>query len=276
METLFAAYGDGQLTLEEYEQRVEGVLAADNAWRLERWVNDLQVPETPEPRSTWRSRLAARTAPLREGVRDGWRALRDDWRRYPRAARVAIAGAALVVLGGSGAAVILDAVRGDSAVVAQQQVTTGLAEFREAYETEFGTTLVSRVQLDRGDDDVRGDYVQVDQPVAFDPPRVQEWGWRGSSFSAVGDVRGATYGVVDLAEVDVDAVEAALRRGVAELGLPEASKVTTIIAPRLTGEDGEERITLVLRNDFEEEARLTTDFAGRELDRTPFVDPKEG
>lgn len=259
--TLTAAYGDGQLTLEEYDERVAGVLAADNAWRLERWINDLQQPSVKAPAPPRPRRSAFK------GLRRPWEELRQDWARYPRTAKVAIAALALAVSGTLVGGVVYEAVRDDSSVVAEQRLTSGLGDFRTEYEAEFGTTTVGDLQIDPG-------YVRVAEPVEDDPPRFQGWAFQNGSFSEVGGVRGGPPGVVDLALVDVAAVEATLNDAVAELGVPEASKVTTIISPPGAGQ--EQRITLLISNDFAESARLTTDFAGQELTRQPFVEPGEG
>lgn len=251
--TLTAAYGDGQLTLEEYDERVAGVLAADNSWRLERWINDLQV-----------SRPSAPAAPKTSL----WAALRRDWTRFPRAGKVGLAALVLVTSGAWAGVEIYEAVRDEPAVVIQERLTTGLGDFRAAYEAEFGMTTVGNLQIDPG-------YVQVAVPVEEDPPRFQRYAFQNGSFQELGGgVRGGRAGVVDLALVDVDAVEAALDVAVAELGVPEASEVTTIIQPQGTGDD--ERVTLVVSNQFDESARLTIDFSGQELRRQPFVEPGEG
>lgn len=53
--------------------------------------------------------------------------------------------------------------------------------------------------------------------------------------------------------------------------------MTTVIWPDTPAEGEEARhlITLVLSNEFDESARLTTDLDGAEVRRTPFVDPLE-
>lgn len=252
IELLTTAYGEGQLTPEEYDERVAGVLAADNSWRLERWINDLQVaPTVPTTPKT-----------------SGWAALRRDWATVPRAGKVALAAVVLVVGSVWVGTAVHEPAREDSSVVVPRGVTSGIGDFRAAYEDEFGTTTVGNVQIDPG-------YAHVAVPVEDDPPRFQEYAFQNGSFSETrGGVRGGRAGVVDLALIDVDAVEAALADAVAELGVTGANEVTTIIQPQ--GSDTGERITLVISNEFDESARLTTDFAGRELRRQPFVEPGEG
>lgn len=180
---------------------------------------------------------------------------------------MAIAAVALAVTGTLLGSVAYEALRDDSSVVVRQGASTGLGDFRAAYAAEFETTLIGSLQIDPG-------YVRVEVPVETDPPRFQSWALQDGSFSSAGQVRGGRPDVVDLAEIDVDAVDEALERGVEELGVPGVSTVTTIISA--TGTGSHERITLVLRNEFEETARLVTDFAGRELSRQPFVGPGEG
>lgn len=267
LEQLTAAYGDGQLTAEEYEERVAGVEAADKAWRLERWINDLQPPPPPVP--TVRSRLGDGLAAVREGVRTVWRPLRDDWSSWSRRTKLAVAGGLLAVTAGTVGLVLQEAGSDNPVAVTEQPVTTGLADFRDAYEAEFGTTEVAWVQINPT-------HAMVREPVHSDPPRYQEWLWQDGAFNPQGTPRGGRPGVVDLAEIDVDAVEATLRRVEHELGVEDVSEVVTLIAPTVVvGAVEEQRITLVLSNDFEESARITTDLDGREIRRTPFDDPRE-
>ncbi len=260
IETLTAAYGDGQLTLDEYDERVAGVLAADNNWRLERWINDLQTPSSLQ--ATDPGRLPGR---LGRHTRTWWDDLRRDWAKYPRRGKVAVVALVLTLSGTLAGGAVYEAVRDAPSVVAEQQVTSGLGEFRTAYEAEFDTTTVGGLQIDPG-------YVRFQVPVEDDPPRFQDWTLQDDSFASTGRIRGGRPGVVDLAQIDVGAVEETLRRGVAELGVADASAVTTIISPD-TGSEG--RITLVISNEFRESARVTTDFNGRELSRQPFVEPGE-
>lgn len=259
--TLTAAYGDGQLTLEEYDERVAGVLAADNSWRLERWINDLQQPAKSNDQAPRQPSAFSRR------VGTWWHDLRQDWATYPRAGKVAVAALVLAVSGSLVGGVVHEVVRDDSSAVSQPRMSSGLGEFRTQYEAEFDTTRVGELQIDP-------DYVRVQVPVEDEPPRFQAWALQNGSFSDVGGVRGGRAGVVDLALVDISAVEATLNDAVDELGVPDASKVTTIVSPPRSGE--EERITLVISNDFSESARLSTDLAGRELTRQPFVERGEG
>lgn len=255
LETLHVAYGDGQITLEEYEERAAGVRAADNAWRLERWTNDLQLPPPPTPARRW------------------WESLRTDWRSYSRRTKIVLVSITLAwVVPGVGL-VVYDAVRDpgqDASTVSEQGLSSGLGELREAFEAEFGTTVVGRLQIDPG-------LARVQVLVETDPPRFQEWLWQDGSFAQQGATRGGQPGTVDLADVDVAAVEATLRSVATGLGVEDVSRVTTIIWPRTPAQtsDGGERISFALRNDFGETARLTTDLDGRELSRDRFVSPQE-
>ncbi len=250
--TLLAAYGDGQITLAEYEERVAGVHAADNAWRLERCIDDLRGPPPPPP--SWRARALG---PLR-----AW------WDRTSRGTKVAVGAAAAALVCGLGAAVVLEQTRSDDVVVAvgEERHSSGLEKFRAAYARQFGATDIGWVQID-------DDYATFEQPVEADLPRFQRWRWEDGSFRRVGSVHGGSPGTLDLAEIDVAAVDHVVRTSVETLQVEDVSSVTTVLSPQ---PDGAERITLILRNDYMEQARVTTDFSGRVLTQTPFGEREEG
>lgn len=268
LEALHVAYGEGQISLEEYEERAAGVRAADNAWRLERWTSDLQLRPAPEPEPP-------------RGARRWWESLRTDWRSYSRRTKIVLVSVTLAWVVPAVGLVVHDAVRDDGqdagppgVTVSEQGLSSGLGDLRAAYEAEFDTTtVVGRLQIDPG-------LARVQVPVEADPPRFQEWIWQDGSFVRQGSIRGGQRGTLDLADVDVAAVDATLRGAATGLGVEDVSRVTTIIWPTspgagVDGGDGERRISFVLRNDFGETARLTTDLDGRELDRDPFIAPEE-
>src|SRR5690606_20274201 len=104
------AYVDGQIGDEEHDERVAGVLAADDRWRLERWIDDLQVPaDLPRP-------VAPPSVQQREA----------SARRRARTLRHGVVAAvAALLLGGVGVAVA--ALRtDDSSSTAQDQLRSGL------------------------------------------------------------------------------------------------------------------------------------------------------
>lgn len=274
---LDAAYGDGQITLAEYEQRVRGVREADNAWRLERWVDDLQLPASLVPSSassdtaqqtslTMREFLGTRPVALHRTDQGWWHDLRRNWRRSPRSAKVTICALLLAGTGVIGGAIIQDVTVDEVTVVDERVLSSGLGEFRDAFEDEFDTTVISNLQIDP-------DYVRFEVLVTTDPPRSQVWAWQDDSFSKVGPVSGTRAGVVDLADIDAAAVDAALRSAVPELRVEDPSEVITIIRP--DPGDAAPQITLLVRNDFEETGRLVVGPEGEELRREPFTEPGE-
>lgn len=259
MEVIAAAHGDGQLTLEEYQERVAGVREADSAPQMERWTHDLQ---TPDP--TWQESMRAGVA---RGVRRvaGWlHAGRAAWGARSRVARAVAIVLTMVVIGS-----LVWMVRNiaEDADGSTSGLTSGLDDFREAYEQEFLATEVSALQID-------SDYVRFEVLVESDPPRSQVWAWQDGSFDEVGGVSGTVPGVVDLAEIDVDAVDDALDAALPDLGVSDPSQVTTIIRPA-AGSD-RQQVTLVVRNEFDESGRLVLDLDGAEIRREPFEEPGQG
>lgn len=255
-ELIATAYGDGQLTLEEYQQRLAGVREADNAWRLERWTHDLQAPDP-----TWQERLRTAAADARQRLGDAVGAAWRAWCGLSRATRAVVV-VAMVVLVASMAWLI--SVTPDGGDESARHLSSGLAELRDAVEDEFDTTEISALQIDP-------DYARLEVMVETDPPRTQVWAWQDGSFTEVGTPTGSSLGVFDLDDVDVAAVDETLGDALDELGVPDPSEVTTVIRPVAWSD--QLRVSLIVRNDYQEEARLVLDFDGDEISRVPFEDP---
>lgn len=235
---LESALADGQLSPDEFEARSQQLDAATGPADVDRTVHDLR-PARGETRPG-----AGRSSTLR---------------------RAGVAAVAVLLVGGLGHALTRadeDSPRDDRSQQHQpRSLSTGLAEFRSSYEAEFDTTHVGAVQLDPG-------YARVEQPVESDPPRFQAWSFDGDQFSRQGRVAGGAPGTIDLAEVDVEAVEATVEQGIAGLGLEDPSRVTVVLAPSTAAAPA--RIWISIRNEFGEVASLSTDLEGHEVSRRAF------
>ena len=251
MEILTAAYGDGQIGPDEYDERVVGVEEADNARRLERWIDDLQV--SPATR-TRRKRL-------------WWNDVRGNWKRASLGAKVVTCALVLAATGVVGGAIARLVMPADSSPAVVDRLNSGLADFREAYASEFDTTVGGNLQIDP-------DHVRFEVLVETEPPRSQAWSWQDGTFAEVGSVRSTASGVVDLDDIDVPAIDEALRGAIPGLGVPDVSHVTTIIRPTPGVEEAQ--VTLMVRNAFEETARLVLDLDGEEISRQSFDEAEVG
>lgn len=243
VEVINAAYGEGQLTAVQREDRVHRALTATHLGDLHQLTADLQpeAPAAPEPPNPWRS--------------------------SSRRAKVAVAAAVLVVVGGG---VVATQVGSDDDAVVRAvpehvvpATAEGLAELIADQEEELGTTRSYLVSLQHEMSSVR-------VPTDDGRSRFQEWRpEEDGSFTPRDEVRGAgDYREFDLADVDIDALADTIDRAWAELEVPDPTD-TTLVIQHGEFDDGP-RISITVSNEFGEHGYVVTDLAGRELQRREF------
>ncbi|WP_162598638.1 DUF1707 SHOCT-like domain-containing protein [Nocardioides gilvus] len=247
VEVINAAYAEGQLTTEQREDRVHRALLATHVGDLDQVTSDLQTAQPEE--------LGSEVAPT------SW------WGRTSRRTKVAVAGA-LLVLAGGGLAVAEMGGDSDSVVEAQDPpyVVPATAEAVEELiadqQEEFDTTKSYGVSL-------QAELSTVAVPTDDGRARYQQWTVGDGTFEASGEVTGGGDQIeFDLAEVDIEALEASFDSAWTTLDVPDPTHATLVIDHWEQYE--EPRITINVTNEYDEHGYVVTDLAGRVIEREPF------
>lgn len=273
---LDTAYADGQIDAEEHQERLHQVLEATEVRELSRQLLDLQGPGLPAPPES--------SAPPRPGLRERTRSgltyvrreLRADrqrlgglWARLSRRAKVGAVTGTLLLATFVGVVVVearedrAERIALEERAAVPSATAEGFEVFCEDYEQEFGTTLVGSVRLD-------DDHSTVEVPIEGQDRRYQQWSREGATFRDTSR-RSSGQPPIDLAQVDTGALAENLEVARRELGVPDPDRSTLLVD--IGPHDPEPRISIQVRNAFQESAWLVTDLAGNELHRRPFEIP---
>lgn len=248
VEVINAAYAEGQLTVDEREDRVHRALLATHLGDLDQVMSDLQKAPPQMPGTD----AAEPTS---------W------WGRTSRRTKLGIAGALLVVVGGGVA--IAQMGEDDSTSVGQpeQYFVPATAEAVEDLiadqEAEFGTTRSYGVNL-------QAQLSTVDVPTDDGRARYQQWMPLGDgTFRENGEITAAGDQIeFDLADVDLEALDRQIERAWTTLEVPDPTYATLVI--QHWDQHDEPRISINVTNEYEEYGYVVTDLAGRVMEQRPF------
>ena len=226
-ELIEAAYADGQLSLEEHDERVSQALAARTMGELRSLTRDLQgerLPAPPEPRKPLRARLALPRLRLPLRVKS-WHVV----------VLVAIAGVSL------GPLIVLTTRQGD--MFSADALTEMVADARE----ELGSTRVDDISVFKK-------HAVLSRAQAGSPNREERWIYYRRPIGGGWDewtkgTRDEGDAFVDLANVDMRAAIALMKR------TPELTRVSDSDPEkwqlRIESTDGG-RLYLFVSNEFHE------------------------
>ena len=243
-----AAYADGQLGEIVRENRIEAALQATTLGQLRALTQDLQHPDQKgrAPRKKWHSLERRDPAPV------------------PRRTKI-VAGSIIAVLV---ALAVVGVVTNDpperpaGAPIEFTISTSSLREVVETYEDQFPTTEAYRLTF-------APEAVVAYVPTDDGRERYEEWRWsdgdEGGRFRQVVEARTAQgrFARVDLADVDIDRIEANMRRAEAEVGVEDPEEVSVWIEHPSYEDQAVVRIQVV--NAYDELGYLFTDLAGEVL-----------
>lgn len=262
-----AAYVDGQLGEQDRELRVSRALTAETLDELEGLTRDLQNRPAP----------AAPVVGPADGSTDA----------VPRAARVAVGGAAVVVMlvalivlamvgvafmsTGEPEPFITSEVSGEAVPVPMEESVEAppsfemtapeVRRFVRAYEREFGT-------LEAYDVGFYPARVGVQVPVRGTRPRFERWTWDGewTQDTQAAAVTGLT-GLVDLGSLQVRPLFANIATARTSLDV-ERGRLTHVILHRWRGEDPS--VNIYIGNTFGESGYLRTTPSGEVVRAYPY------
>lgn len=245
VEVINAAYAQGQLTDAEREDRVHRALVATHVGDLAQVTADLQP---------------AQKTPQTSQVSQHW------WQRTSTRTKLAVGAAALVLVGGGVAATQTGGDEPVAVVEAPYFVPVTAEAFTDLVadqEAEFGTTRSYGVNLQE-------QISTVAVPTDDGRARFQEWRPReDGTFAAHDDPQGAgEYREFDLADVDVEALEATMDEAWGSLKVPEPTRIALVV--QHWEPHDEPRITVNVSNDYDEHGYVVTDLAGSVVERREF------
>ncbi|MDP9820735.1 DUF1707 SHOCT-like domain-containing protein [Nocardioides massiliensis] len=248
-----AAYADGQLGEIVRENRIEAALQATTLGQLRALTQDLQHPGQSGP---------AQPAAAARGKSP--RPVRRDTTPLPLRAKLFLGGCAAVLVVATISGVLADRADEPSAgaPISFTISTSSLHGVRDAYEEQFATTETYRLTFSP-------EAVVAYVPTDDGRERYEEWRWNDGDeegrFRQVVEARTAQgrFARVDLADVDIDRIEANMRRAEAEVGVEDPEEVSVWIEHPSYEDQAVVRIQVV--NAYDELGYLFTDLAGEVL-----------
>lgn len=249
---LDAALGDGQLSDDDHRALIELAGAAKTLGELTELTADLQrtsdAPAGPRPprshRRQWFAAIlvAATVAAAVTGFAVVYRPAVD--RPVPGNAE-------------------LDSVAPRVIPTPSLVTRAGIALFRDNYRAKFGDTMADQVLLYPG-------YASIDRQSASRTTLYENWDYRGG-FAKSGESlsRSSNTVAVDLATLDIDAMERLITMAVNDLGV-ENGRVSHIAFDFGHSSRARPSVSIYIENDFKEYANLEATPSGEILRQSPF------